>query len=144
MVVKEKRSKFEPFEKKGIFIGYSETTKGYRVYIPGQKSIEIIRDVKFDEDIAFKSSLNKEDEEIENQRELIIEENYNQGENTIQDNSTRIMRESLSEDRDMSASNAENDEDLRHKKRPLWARKMIEENNVELDEVSRENKEIKK
>lgn len=43
-VPKEKRTKLEPSGKKGIFVGYSETTKGYRVYIPREdllKSVEM-------------------------------------------------------------------------------------------------------
>jgi hypothetical protein len=33
-VLKEKRKKVEPSGKKGTFIGYSETLKAYRIYIP--------------------------------------------------------------------------------------------------------------
>ena len=36
-VPKEKRSKLEPSGKKGVFVGYSETSKAYRIYIPGQR-----------------------------------------------------------------------------------------------------------
>lgn len=64
-IPKEKRSKLEPSRKKDIFVGYSETTKGFIVYILGKSSIEIRRDVQFDEEISFKTSLNKEDKEIE-------------------------------------------------------------------------------
>ena len=46
-VPKEKRSKMEPFCKKGIFVGYNETSKAYRIYIPGQRYIEVSRDVTF-------------------------------------------------------------------------------------------------
>ena len=53
-VPKEKRTKLEPFGRKGILIGFSETVKGQRVYIPGQKQIELSRDVIFEEDIAFR------------------------------------------------------------------------------------------
>ena len=53
-IPKEKRTKLEPSGKKGIFIGYSETSKGYMIYIPGQRTIEISRDVIFEEDTAFK------------------------------------------------------------------------------------------
>lgn len=55
-VPKEKRTKLEPSGKKGIFVGYSESSKAYRIYIPGQKQIEISRDVSFDEDVACKKS----------------------------------------------------------------------------------------
>jgi hypothetical protein len=52
-VSKEKRTKMDPFRKKGIFVGYSETSKAYRIYVPGQRQIEVNRDVTFDEDVAF-------------------------------------------------------------------------------------------
>ena len=39
-VPKEKRTKLEPSGRKGIFIGYSETSKAFRIYIPGFKQIE--------------------------------------------------------------------------------------------------------
>jgi hypothetical protein len=55
-VSKEKRTKLEPSGKKGTFVGYSETSKVYRIYIPGQRHIEISRDVTFDEDEAFRRS----------------------------------------------------------------------------------------
>jgi hypothetical protein len=55
-VPKEKRMKLEPSGKKGTFVGYNETSKAYRIYIPGQRQIEISQDVKFDEDEAFKRS----------------------------------------------------------------------------------------
>jgi transposase InsO family protein len=35
-VPKDKRKKLEPSGKKGIFVGYSETSKAYRIYVPGQ------------------------------------------------------------------------------------------------------------
>ena len=34
-VAKEKRTKMEPSGKKGIFVGYSETSKPYCIYVPG-------------------------------------------------------------------------------------------------------------
>ena len=53
---KDKRSKLDPSGKKGIFVGYSETSKAYRVYIPGHCQIETSRDVTFDEDASFSKS----------------------------------------------------------------------------------------
>ena len=52
-VQKEKRSKLDPLGKKGIFVGYREQSKAYRIYIPGFRQIKINRDVTFDEDAAF-------------------------------------------------------------------------------------------
>ena len=53
-VPKEKRSKMEPSGKKGILVGYSETSKAYRIYIPGQRYIEVSRDVTFHKEIPAK------------------------------------------------------------------------------------------
>ena len=53
-VPKEKRTKMEPSGKKGIFVGYSETSKAYRIYIPGTRLIEVSKDVTFHEEEAFR------------------------------------------------------------------------------------------
>jgi hypothetical protein len=63
-VPKDKRSKLDPSGKKGIFVGYSETSKAYRVYIPGHRQIEISRDVTFDEDATFSRSRQNHTDEI--------------------------------------------------------------------------------
>ena len=60
-IPKEKRTKLEPSGKKGILIGYSETTKGYWVFISSQRAIEINKNVKFEEDIAFNISRNSDE-----------------------------------------------------------------------------------
>ena len=53
-----------------MFVGYSETLKSYRIYVPSQREVEICHDVTFDEDVALKEVINlpsstedKEDEE---------------------------------------------------------------------------------
>lgn len=53
---KEKRTKLEPSSHKGIFVGYSETSKAYKVYIPGHRHIDVSRDIIFDEEVAFMRS----------------------------------------------------------------------------------------
>jgi transposase InsO family protein len=55
-VPKEKRTKLEPSGRKGMFMGYSKTSKAYRIYILGQQQIEVGRDVRFEEELAFKRS----------------------------------------------------------------------------------------
>jgi hypothetical protein len=35
-VPKEKRTKLDPSGRKGTFVGYIESSKAYRIYIPGQ------------------------------------------------------------------------------------------------------------
>ena len=63
-IPKEKRSKLDPSGKKGLFVGYSEQSKAYRIYILGYYQIEISIDVTFYKDRAFrKSKKDKEDEE---------------------------------------------------------------------------------
>jgi hypothetical protein len=63
-ILKEKRNKLDPSGKKGIFVGYCEVSKAFRVYIPGHHHIEINRDVTFDEDAAFKKSRRCQLEEV--------------------------------------------------------------------------------
>jgi hypothetical protein len=46
----------EPSSRKGLFVGYGETSKAYRVYIPEQRKTVVSRDVKFKEDFASKKS----------------------------------------------------------------------------------------
>jgi len=52
-VLKEKRSKLDASGKKRTFVGYSEISKAYRIYVPGQREVEISHDVTFDEDAAL-------------------------------------------------------------------------------------------
>jgi hypothetical protein len=39
-IPKDKRNKLEPSGKKGIFVGYSDSSKSYIIYIPEQHKIE--------------------------------------------------------------------------------------------------------
>ena len=69
-VPKEKRSKLDPSRKKGIFVGYSEQSKAYRIYILGFHHIEINIDVTFHEDSTFTKSINiLVDEDHEEEKE---------------------------------------------------------------------------
>ena len=43
----------EPFGKKGVFVGYNETSKAYRIYIFGTRLIEVNKDVTFHEESTF-------------------------------------------------------------------------------------------
>ena len=52
-VPKEKRNKLGASGKKGIFVGYSENTKGYRIYVASQREVVISHDVTFDEDMTL-------------------------------------------------------------------------------------------
>src|SRR5713101_5802207 len=53
-ILKEKRTNLDPSGKKGIFVGYCEVSKAFRIYISGFHHIDISRDVTFDEESTLK------------------------------------------------------------------------------------------
>ena len=57
-VPKEKRSKLDASRKEGLFVVYSENSKAYRVYVPGQREVEICHDVSFDDDASLRKVVN--------------------------------------------------------------------------------------
>ena len=66
------------FRKKGIFVGYSESSKAYRIYVPGQQKVEISRDVTFDEKIAFRKSIEDSmDSNDEEEHEGLVDHLFN-------------------------------------------------------------------
>jgi hypothetical protein len=70
-IPKEKRNKLEPSGKKGIFVGYYEVSKAFRIYIPGHRHIEISRDMTFDEDASLKKSKLYQLEEVYEEEPVI-------------------------------------------------------------------------
>ena len=46
-------------------MGYSESSKAYKIYFPGYKKIDISRDVNFDEDTTYIKSRKRPIEEPE-------------------------------------------------------------------------------
>ena len=63
-IPKEKRTKLDPSGKKGIFVGYCEVSKAFRIYILGFHHMEISRDVTFDQEAALKRSRKCQHEEV--------------------------------------------------------------------------------
>jgi hypothetical protein len=55
-VLVEKRTKLDPSGQKGIFLGYSETSKAYRIFIPMQRKTIMRRDVKLEENLTYRST----------------------------------------------------------------------------------------
>jgi hypothetical protein len=55
-IAKEKKTKLDPSGNKGIFVGYCEVSKAFKIYIPGYHHIEINNDVTFDEYASLKKS----------------------------------------------------------------------------------------
>ena len=61
-VPSEKRTKLEATGERGIFVGYDETSKAFRIYLPPQRKV-VVREVKFEEEKAFRRSLDSEMED---------------------------------------------------------------------------------
>jgi hypothetical protein len=66
-IPKDKRKKLEPSGKKGIIVGYNESSKAYRIYILEQNKVEVNRDVTFNEKMAFKKSIEETIKEEEHE-----------------------------------------------------------------------------
>ena len=62
-VPSEKRTKLKPTAKRGIFVGYDETSKAFHIYLPSLRKVVVRREVRFEEDRSFRKS-----------RELVQEE----------------------------------------------------------------------
>lgn len=67
-IPKDKRKNLDPSGVKGIFVGYSNSLKAYRIYMKDGHHIEVSHDVIFDERIEFKNSkelsIDSDDEEL--------------------------------------------------------------------------------
>jgi hypothetical protein len=115
-ILKEKRTKLDPSGKKGIFVGYCEVSKAFRVYIPCYHHIEINRDVTFDEDVALKKS-----------RRCQLEEVYE--EEPVAPRVAEPVREVITspdeeilEDHDIIESQEPPQMTIYHNRKPAWAR----------------------
>ena len=112
-IPKEKRTKLDPSGRKGIFVGYSESSKSYRIYFLGYKKIDISRDVTFDEDTAYNKSKKipaEGQEEAETEAPKIHD--------------TTMNEEAQEEDREFEEPQRPIDPPLEknpHKRKPDWA-----------------------
>ena len=59
-VPSEKRTKLEPTIERGIFMGYDETLKALRIYLPAMRNVVVRREVIFEEERAFRKSRESE------------------------------------------------------------------------------------
>jgi hypothetical protein len=116
-VPKDERSKLDPLGKKGIFVGYSETSKAYRVYISSHRQIEISRDVTFDEDVAFSRSRKNHIDEVHDEDSKAPEIIETEGGSDI------VPEEYIPKDHDMIEPQrpAELSREKNTNKRPAWA-----------------------
>jgi len=120
-VPSNKRSKLDPSGRNGTFVGYSETSKGYRIYISGQRKIEVSRDVTFDEEVAFRKSRESHSREDKEEHEAPPV--------TTMTNSTQ--EEYALEEQEESDRHESHDDPPREerdsRKRPTWLRDTLHE-----------------
>jgi hypothetical protein len=128
-IPKEKRNKLEPSGKKGIFVGYCEVSKAFRIYIPGHHHIEIIMDVSFDEDATLKKLRRCQLEEVY-EEEPVIPRNVElvrevpRAAKPVREVLTS-PNEELLEDHDMIQVKEPPRMTILHKRKPSWASKII-------------------
>ena len=62
--VPKKRGLSQSLPERGIFVSYNDSLKAYHIYVPGQRYIEVSKDVIFHEEAVFRPTqeLPKEDE----------------------------------------------------------------------------------
>ena len=77
-VPSEKRTKLEATGERGIFVGYDETSKAFRIYLPTQRKVVVRRDVKFEEEKAFKRSLDSEIKEQQSTPQVTVQSSTSQ------------------------------------------------------------------
>ena len=114
-IPKEKRTKLDPFGKKGLFVGYCEVSKSIRIYISGFYHIDISRDVTFYEEAALKKSRRCQLEEVHEEdvppRMIEVEP------------SPEIV---AYEDHDMLEPQEPPTIDMSQKRKPNWVREIIQ------------------
>jgi hypothetical protein len=128
-ILKEKRNMPEPSGKKGIFVGYCEVSKAFRIYIPGHHHIEINMDVNFDEDATLKKSRRFQLEEVYEEEPVIPRIAVSEV-----PRATRPVREVVTspdeeilEDHDILEVQEPPQMTILHKTKPSWARELIQD-----------------
>jgi hypothetical protein len=123
-VPKEKRSKLEPSGRKGTFVGYSESSEAYRIYIPGQRQIEVSKDVTFEEEVAFQKS--KEAQMEIDSETMPSPPSTVQRETDIIPNDPVALVDPVVPADSVAPSNIPKDITIGHK-RPAWAQQTLQE-----------------
>ena len=128
-IPKEKRNKLDPSGKKGIFVGYYEVSKAFRIYIPGQHHIEISRDVTFDEDTMLKKSKLCQLEEVYEEEPLIPNTAMREVPRAAEPVREVVTSpdEELLEDHDIVEVQEPPKMTILHKRKIAWARELIQD-----------------
>jgi hypothetical protein len=120
-ILKERRTKLDPSGKKGIFVGYFEVSKAFRIYIPGYHHIEINKDITFDEEATLERSRKRQLEEVY-EEELVAPRDAKPMKEIIINPDDEIP-----EDHDMIESQEPPQMTISHKRKLTWARELIQD-----------------
>jgi transposase InsO family protein len=128
-IPKEKRNKLDTSGKKGIFMGYCEVSKAFRIYIPGQHHIEINRDLTFDEDAALKKSKICQLEEVYEEEPAIPNTAMREVPRATEPEREVVTSpdEELLEDHDIVEVQEPPQMMILHKRKLDWARELIQD-----------------
>ena len=119
----EKRTKLDPAGKQGIFVGYSESAKAYRIYIPDQRKMELSRDVTFEEDVAYRRS-RRTDNDSDYSQELLASPSPPTEKETMEDD---VIEPTDPVDSVILDPVLRDTAILGHKRRPAWARQTLQD-----------------
>jgi hypothetical protein len=119
----------EPSGKKGIFLGYCEVSKAFRIYILGHDHIEINRDVTFDEDAALKKSTRFQLEEVYEEEHVTPSTAMREVPRAAEPVSEVVTspNEKILEDHDISEVQEPPQMMILHKRKPSWERELIQD-----------------
>jgi hypothetical protein len=120
-IPKEKITNLDPLGKKGIFVGYCEASKAFRIYIPGFHYIEINRDVTFDEYVTLKRSRKCHLEEVYEEEYVAPRVKEPMKKVTV------TTDEEIPEDHYMTQSQEPLRMTISHKRNPTWVRELIQD-----------------
>jgi hypothetical protein len=128
-IPKEKRNKLEPSGKKGIFMGYCEVSKAFRIYILGHHHIDIIKDVTFDEYAVLKKLRICQLEKVYEEEPVIPRtavKEVPRATKPVREVVTSPNEEIL-EDHDILEVPKPPQMTILHKRKPSWARELIQD-----------------
>ena len=88
-IPKQRRQKWDVKSHKGLLVGYSEFSKGYRIYFPDTNKVEICRDVDFSNEME-KTANSTKNNELE-ETVINLEINSDNENDNVDDNSNEIV-----------------------------------------------------
>ena len=97
-------------------MGYSESSKAYRIYFPRFKKIDISRDVTFNEDSAYKKSRKRPFEDSEDTEVPRIQDTTMNNTNQDEDREIEEPQEPVDPPQEKNP----------HKRKPAWVREAIQ------------------